>query len=162
MTGERRKWSDTCSSGSVGVPKERGLTGRQESVSLLHLRSDTTCGNRLSLFDANSPARTGQGGALIRTTRRGATVAGPIPERIMRAGLAGGVPRQGTFLRIADLRSQPAYISVVVCRSTMPCRVVPTRPPGHHQTRSHTRPLSCIKEPGAAVWPPRGGRCGPG
>src|SRR6266508_1955139 len=37
----------------------------------------------------------GQGGELICTTRRGATVAGPIPESIMRAGQAGGVASQG-------------------------------------------------------------------
>jgi hypothetical protein len=47
----------------------------------------------------------GRGGELICTTRRGATVAGLNPVSIMRAGLAGGVPSQGTFLRIADLRS---------------------------------------------------------
>src|SRR6266545_8126343 len=46
---------------------------------------------------------------------------------------------RGTSLRIADLRSQPAYISVVVGRSTMPRRVVPTQPPGHHQARSTPR-----------------------
>jgi hypothetical protein len=37
----------------------------------------------------------GRGGELIVTTRRGATVAGPIPVSIMRAGLTGRVPSQG-------------------------------------------------------------------
>jgi hypothetical protein len=91
----------------------------------------------------------GRGGALICTTRRGATVAGPIPQSIMRTGLAGRVPPQGTFLRIADLRSQPAYISVVAYRSTMPRRVVPTPPPGHHRPRPHT-----LRTPASISTPP--------
>jgi hypothetical protein len=58
---------------------------------------------------------------------------------------------RGTFLRTADLRSQPAYTSMVVRRSTMPRRVVPTPPPGHHQTRAHTRRTSEHLEASRAV-----------
>jgi hypothetical protein len=104
---------------------------------------------------ANHRLVIGQGEELICTTRRGATVAGPIPESTMRAGLTGGVPSQGTFLRIADLRSQPAYISMVACRSTMPRRVVPTRPHGHHQ------PRSAASTPASISRFPRGPRCCP-
>jgi hypothetical protein len=38
---------------------------------------------------------------------------------------------RGTFLRVADLRFRPAYISVAVRRSTIPRRGVPIMEPDH-------------------------------
>ena len=69
----------------------------------------------------------------ICTTRRGAAAAGPIPDSTMPPACAGAPLVRGTFLRIADLRSRPANISVAARRSTLPRRVVPTPEPGHHR-----------------------------
>ena len=42
---------------------------------------------------------------------------------------------RGTILRIADLRSQPAYIRVAVCRSTPSRRMVECSAVRHHELR---------------------------
>ena len=69
----------------------------------------------------------------MTTTCRDAAAAGPIPESPMPRPRRGEFS-QGTFLRIADVRSQPANISVAASRSTPSRRVVPFRklPDRHH------------------------------
>jgi hypothetical protein len=61
----------------------------------------------------------------MTTTRRDAAAAGPIPGSLGH-GLAMANFVRGTFLRIADVRSQPANISVAASRSTPSRRVVPS------------------------------------
>jgi hypothetical protein len=81
----------------------------------------------------------------MTTTRRDAATAGPIPGSPMpRPGC--GEFSQGTFLRIADVRSQPTNISVAASRSTPSRRVVPSRklPDRRHHSTSRPPPTTPI------------------
>ena len=80
----------------------------------------------------------GRGGA--QSVRRAGTppLQDRSPNRLCR-GLRPATVARGTFLRMADVRSQPANISVAASRSPLTRRVVPPQePPGHHQTRART------------------------
>ena len=80
----------------------------------------------------------GRGGA--QSVRRAGTppLQDRSPNRLCR-GLRPATVARGTFLGMADVRSQPANISVAASRSPLTRRVVPPQePPGHHQTRART------------------------
>jgi len=55
-------------------------------------------------------------------------------------GLAEAHLVRGTFLRMNDMRSRPANISVAVSRTTVRRRVLNISEPAHHQRRRHTKP----------------------
>ena len=90
------------------------------------------------------------------TMRRDTAAAGKIPVRTMRTRtFPEALLVRGTILRIADLRSQPAYIRVAVRRPTwsrrmVECLSVPR--PGHWGRRSS-------RLPDVKVVRPRFGRC---
>ena len=55
-------------------------------------------------------------------------------------GLAEAKLVRGTFLRITDMRSRPANISVAVSRTTVRRRIVDISEPAHHQWADTNEP----------------------